>query len=325
MFIVTSDHGGNGKSHGGLTDTEKYVMFAAAGKTVQKGTIGEMEIRDIAAIVLYALGYEAPETWTARVPSGLFNGVVAGERPVYVDKDSNRYHETEQTPEKDSSDYVTNYVTDRELSAYLTFDGNINDSQGKNTTKQGGTLYFVEDGYYGQAVRLDDGYVSINDYSVGKDSFTLAFWINTQGVASDPCIVSNKNWQSGKNQGFVLSIRDKNDILVNIGDGYNRVDYNVGLPSDYKQGWMYIVMVVDRENNKVGISVDFSDIVFFEISDALKDDSFDSSYNCLNIGQDGTGNYEYSLPVALDEFMIFKGAFTNEDIGDLAEYYDITK
>ena len=86
LFIVTADHGGSGKTHGGLTDEEKYVMFAATGKTVQSGKIGDMEIRDIAAIVLHALGYEKPTTWTARVPSGLFKGVVAGERPVYIDK-----------------------------------------------------------------------------------------------------------------------------------------------------------------------------------------------------------------------------------------------
>ena len=83
LFIVTADHGGIGTSHGGSTEVEMTIMFAATGKTVQKGTIGEMEIRDTAAIVLHALGYEQPKTWTARVPSGLFKGVTAGERPVY--------------------------------------------------------------------------------------------------------------------------------------------------------------------------------------------------------------------------------------------------
>ena len=117
LFIVTADHGGSGKSHGGLSDDEKYVMFAATGKTVQKGKIADMEIRDTAAIVLHALGYENPETWTARVPSGLFEGVVAGERPVYVNKDSDRYHESEPTPEEGSDRYITNYVKEHALNA----------------------------------------------------------------------------------------------------------------------------------------------------------------------------------------------------------------
>ena len=83
LFIVTADHGGKGTSHGGSSEEEMTIMFAATGKTVQKGTIGEMGIRDTAAIVMHALGYEQPKTWTARVPSGLFKGVTAGERPVY--------------------------------------------------------------------------------------------------------------------------------------------------------------------------------------------------------------------------------------------------
>ena len=323
LFIVTADHGGNGKSHGGLTDTEKYVMFAAAGKTVEKGTIEDMEIRDTASIVLYALGYEAPKTWTSRVPSGLFKGVVAGERPIYVDKDSSRYHETEQTPKKDSDGYVTNYVTDHNLSAYLTFDGSTEDSQGGYTTEQGGTLYFIEDGYYGQAVKLDDGYVSIKDYTLGKDSFTIAFWINTQGTSSDPCIISNKDWYTGKNQGFALALRNTNDVRLNFGDGYNRVDCDVVLPSDYKQGWMHVIMVVDRENNMIGVSFDFGEMKFVEIPASLQDDSVDTKYNCINIGQDGTGKYSESLPASLDELMIFDGAFTADDVNDLASYYSL--
>lgn len=83
LFIVVADHGGtnpgNGErgSHGGWTDEEKYVTFAATGMGVNNATIENMNIRDIAAIVLYALGIEAPEFdesgWTSQVPYGLFN------------------------------------------------------------------------------------------------------------------------------------------------------------------------------------------------------------------------------------------------------------
>ncbi|MBO5934852.1 MAG: alkaline phosphatase family protein [Clostridia bacterium] len=83
LFIVIADHGGtnpgNGKggSHGGWTDGEKYVTFAASGKGVKHGIISEMNIRDLAAIVLYSLGIDAPEFdeqgWTAQIPDGLFD------------------------------------------------------------------------------------------------------------------------------------------------------------------------------------------------------------------------------------------------------------
>lgn len=82
LFIVIADHGGTpfdgkGASHGGWSNAEKLVTFAAAGKNVRHGTIEEMNIRDLAAIVLYALGIEAPEFdeagWTSQIPAGLFD------------------------------------------------------------------------------------------------------------------------------------------------------------------------------------------------------------------------------------------------------------
>lgn len=82
LFIVIADHGGannenGGGTHGGWTDSEKFVTFAAVGKGVRSAYIDNMNIRDLAAIVLYAFGIEAPEFnengWTAQIPSGLFD------------------------------------------------------------------------------------------------------------------------------------------------------------------------------------------------------------------------------------------------------------
>ncbi len=77
LFTVIADHGGHGHGHGGWTDEEKYVTFAAAGRTVCRTTLTEMNIRDLAAIVLYALGLDRPvmdeQGWTAQLPPGLFD------------------------------------------------------------------------------------------------------------------------------------------------------------------------------------------------------------------------------------------------------------
>lgn len=81
LFIVIADHGGtnpgNGRGHhGGWSDEEKYVTLAAVGKNVATGEIGTANIRDLAAIVLYALGIDAPEFdeagWTSQIPQHLF-------------------------------------------------------------------------------------------------------------------------------------------------------------------------------------------------------------------------------------------------------------
>ncbi len=318
LFIVTADHGGNGTSHGGYTDGEKYIMFAAAGKTVEKGTIGEMAIRDTASIVLHAFGYEQPESWTSRVPSGLFKGVTAGERPIYVDKTSNRYHENVPTPEKGSNGYITNFISDIPLKYYLPFDGDSKDTCG-NTTAENGKLYFI-DGYFGKGVSLDDGYVSIKNYAPQNDSFTVGMWVNTSGVASDPVLFSNKNWVNGYNNGYVLSLRNTNDVKFNFGNGTVRTDKEVPLPSDYRTGWMYVLTVVDRENDEVRISIDFGNFVTLKFPEALKDTSA-NAFDVLNIGQDGTGVYSARLAATIDEFMLFDGAFDSDDVGKLKEYY----
>jgi hypothetical protein len=82
LFIVIADHGGTnpgngqGGGHGGWTDGEKYVTFAATGKGIKRTEIKEMNIRDLAAIVLYALCINIPdfdeEGWTSQIPDGIF-------------------------------------------------------------------------------------------------------------------------------------------------------------------------------------------------------------------------------------------------------------
>ena len=113
LFCLIADHGGtcigsDGRysgSHGGWSEGERYVTFAAAGKTVKPGTIGDMNVRDLSAIVLHALGIPSPEFklegWTSQIPQNLFTDIPS---PVYEDlsgevgappRVSRRHHETE--------------------------------------------------------------------------------------------------------------------------------------------------------------------------------------------------------------------------------------
>ena len=62
--------------YGFLPCEEKYVTFAATGKGINNTEINEMNIRDLAAVILYAAGIELPlfneKGWTAQIPAGLF-------------------------------------------------------------------------------------------------------------------------------------------------------------------------------------------------------------------------------------------------------------
>ena len=203
---------------------------------------------------------------------------------------------------------------------YLTFDGDTKDALGNTATKEGGKLYFV-DGYFGQGVSLDDGYVAIPDYAPEKGSFTIAMWVKTSGVVGDPALFSNKDWDKGVNKGYVLSLNgDERKIRFNAGDGVNRMDGDYPLPSDYYEGWMHITLVVDRENGVVRMAYDFGTLIPTDIPASLLDDSW-NGLSQLCIGSDGTGAYKYKLSATVDEFMLFDGALDEEDLAALAEYY----
>ncbi|MDR2634529.1 MAG: alkaline phosphatase family protein, partial [Clostridiales bacterium] len=73
LFIVTPDHGHTpAGGHGGTTPEEMNCFLGVAGKTVKKGTIGDATMKDIAAIVAYALNIKAPAFWTNKLPEGIF-------------------------------------------------------------------------------------------------------------------------------------------------------------------------------------------------------------------------------------------------------------
>ena len=324
LFIVTADHGGYGQSHGGWTDEEKYVMFAAAGPGVEKSEIGEMAVRDVASVILYALGLadKQPETWTGRVPSGLFKGVDAKERPVFNVKFFYEHRERASTPTpKDGADAPSILGKER-VRFYLPFDGDVNDATGKVETTPSGKLYFV-DGYFGKGAQFEDGYVTIPNCQPGKESFSVAFWMKTKGVEgrADPAILTNKDWKHGGMPGFVVALRPL-DVKFNYSDGKTRMDFDVSLPIDYRDGWIYVVLVVDREAGEVRASYDFRPFIAQKINEEFLSLSFDS-FPDLTIGQDATGKYEYELDAVLDEFVLIDGALVDADVAKLKTLYRI--
>ena len=324
LFLVTADHGGFDHGHGGWTDGEKYVMFAAAGPGVAHGTIGEMGIRDSAAIVLFALGLEdrQPASWTARVPSGIFPGVEAKERPAGMKKSAPKpeaAHRLHRTAEAPADRHVTDLFPADRVAAYLPFDGTIEDASGKVETERGGKLYFV-DGWFSSAAEVQDGCVTLKDLDLGKGSFTVSFWMKTDSPgSSDPVFLGNKDWRGGGNPGFALVLTG-GIVSFNASEGVHRSDAGCRLPADYTTGWTHVIAAVDREANEVRYSFDFSPMQASKLADGAKGTSFSTDMP-VRIGQDGTGTYKYKLPAALDEFLILRGALTDEDVGNLKAYY----
>ncbi len=78
LFIVVSDHGGireflgNPGYHGTLTLGDRLVFVGVKGKTVNPNQTCRVRNRDVAAITLHALGIDAPDYMTSKIPHGLF-------------------------------------------------------------------------------------------------------------------------------------------------------------------------------------------------------------------------------------------------------------
>ena len=74
IFIVTSDHGGIHKNHGGITMAEMETPFIIAGKNIRNG--GEMKASmmqyDVASTMAYILGVEQPQVWIGRPMTEVF-------------------------------------------------------------------------------------------------------------------------------------------------------------------------------------------------------------------------------------------------------------
>ena len=75
MFIITSDHGGNGTIHGSGSPEDTTVPWLAVGPGVREGIILQQDIviYDTAATVLHALNLPIPEMWDGRPVLEIFN------------------------------------------------------------------------------------------------------------------------------------------------------------------------------------------------------------------------------------------------------------
>ncbi len=336
LILMTADHGGTESgNHGGDSVEEMTVMLAAAGKTVvnggkmtsldQYGNEQQPEITDIAAIVLYALGYEAPSTWTATVPGGLFRGVEATVRPEPTISYNVAHRDNESTTAPEGG--ITTAIDAGRVLAYQSLD---------KDSGAAGEIEYV-DGFYGEAAKLDNGYAEISEFAPGTDSFSIAFWFKTPvhkfyEIDRGAVVISNKNWSDSNAQGIELTLNyevnestDYNDYLLefNFGDGENSFMESFKLPSDWQDGWVHVILSVDREAGTVSIAYDFGAYSTVQIPEEMKDSSM-TGEGGLILGQDVTKEHD-ALPGTIDDIIVVSGVLTQDDVAALAAYYGINK
>lgn len=156
-----------------------------------------------------------------------------------------------------------------------------------------------------------------------NQDFTVEFWVKPNAAySSDPVMISNKNWASGSNKGFVISGSSGQNFKMNIGDGTNRIDLTGGKAETGK--WKHIAVSFDRD----GLVTLYEDGVPVTFAKMNTIGNIDSGLP-LTINQDGTNVYGLNLAASYKDIRIWKSAlpaniivnWANQDITSSHPYY----
>lgn len=316
LFLVTADHGGTPQGgHGGPTDAEKIVSFFATGESVQPGTIGEMEVRDIPAIVAFALGLEQPQSWSARLPQGVFVDGVSmprkeedfnGGRKKYSDR---AHQDTPQGAGKTLGDFVD--LT--HALCYYKLDGDLKDEITGACAKADGKLYFTE-GFYGAAATLDDCAVNGGGVDVGANDFSVCVWIKKPEAENDEkwCVFSNKNDEDARDPGFGF-LTHQMELETRIGTGDGTVGFWHPMPLNYQNNWFHFIAVIHRDTSRIAY--------YFDFEKEIENDAEGMIPAALSLTRDAVhfGNH---TALTLDDLIVFDHALSEEEIANMKAYYE---
>ena len=322
LFIVTADHGGIRRGHGGYTDEEKYVFFGASGKSVKKGEAGTMQTKDISALVLYALGVEVPAYniygFSSQVPEGIFEEPV-GEYIKYERKES--VIETLPTPAYKNG--LAKFVDPERLKLAVFFDNEIKDETGNCEFEE-----FGKAKYYSNGVRSSCGeFGTIGCVRTSglapeiKGSFTVAAWVKVEKSINEECVVFSTKpwwWRKRSSRGFSLVMK-KQDSVFCIANGDDDFSVVTPFPEDFSDGWIHILCAVDKDKKEIGIYYNFRFIRSVVLPDEFCRETVS---NVLVIGNDSemdNNNRAFPNLFRMDDFLFFEG--TNEKDADALKLY----
>lgn len=325
LFIVLSDHGGYERSHGGYSDTEKYIFFGARGKNIKKSVINDMHTIDLYAIVLYAFGIEIPEYDIKGFSSQIPNGIFKDYEGKYIKIEGKPYNPVKKpTPELKSEKGLGAFIDEERIKLALFFDNNYENSVSDILPIEHGTVKFYSDGIRGACTELgNNGHLVYNDIKFGNDSVTFSVWLKiNRELIDEPAVFGNKNW-SGKRctKGILLALRCSNTAL-NIGCGDDDFDFVTPFPPQISTGWVHGIFVIDKENQKVQTYYNFElcHETYLEPQYLTELDNMP-----FTVGNDGLGTYNNEIKQIfnIDDLFIFKGAFSQVEIQKLKDYYEL--
>lgn len=320
LFIVISDHGGVRNGHGGYTDTEKYVFLGVSGKDVKEGFIEYAETRDIAAIVLHALGIRVPEYdengFTSQLPEGIWDGT----KPYYK-----KPAEKILIPVRETPGNIFDFIDKDKVKLLMHLDNSLEDASGNCEIKEKGTVKFYSNGVNGSCGEFGKtGFAVTDGIKFGNESFSVAFWVETDpSISEAPALMSNQDWwwQKRKEKGMTVALRNY-DIMFNVSKGDDHLDTVVPIPDGTGGSWMHYAAAFDTEKNEIRFYNNFSLRHVISIPEEYRI-GYDTALPFI-VGNDGKGQYNnvsHDFIFRLDDVIVTGEAFNDEGIQRLRAYY----
>ena len=148
------------------------------------------------------------------------------------------------------------------------------------------------------AVRTD------HPFDFGTSDFSISFWLKTNSTTSDASILSDKDWDSRSNNGWVLAMESGN-LVFNISDGTSYQDISSTSESYNDNKWHYVAFSVDSDG-----------LINLYVDGLLKASADISDLGDISTGQPifmGTDNeLDYPFDGLIDEVKIWNTVISQE-------------
>ena len=321
LILVEADHGGTpndgfGGHHGGVTEEEKYVSFFAAGPGVAHGEVKDMLVRDTPAVILHALGVCQPESWTARVPAGLFSDCPEGQiRPVGFPPAG---WVRELPPLEEQGEFLKEFA-DLKPVLYLPFES---DEEFPQSAVSRGKLY-RQSGRVGQGMGFADGSLEL-DCANMEDGYSVIFWIRgDQSLAQGTGIAVAGGvscCRANTEPGFRIEIGENFVRAMACGQTRGKpCRLDLTCPGDLVGKWNHVAFTVDPKAGHMCLRVNFGKAYYY----GFPKDMAMLSAGKIYIGQDAALDPANRLPAVLDDLCICSRALGEEEIRRLECYYQM--
>lgn len=135
---------------------------------------------------------------------------------------------------------VVSAAIQQDLVVHLKFDNNLSDASGQAHSGEAmGNAVFVPGQVGSHAFHIGSGadYITLGAPAAlnfgDSTDFSISFWTRVGAWEGDPAFISNKDWNSGGNQGYVLATDDDGHFQWNLGGAPgSRKDYD-GAPGTF--------------------------------------------------------------------------------------------